>query len=238
MTQNTIAQTPKHVAIIMDGNGRWAAAKGQSRSDGHAAGAGPVRSVLKTAHRLGVRYLTLYAFSTENWGRSSEEIDNIFSLLDQYIDKETAELLSSGVRLRGVGNLDKLPPSTRQALAEAEKVTAQNQDLTLSLALSYGSRAELTQAARDLARKAQAGELDPEAINEDLFGQSLWTSYLPEVDLLIRTGGDKRISNFLLWSLAYAELYFTETLWPDFGEADFLAAIADFQSRQRRYGRA
>jgi undecaprenyl diphosphate synthase len=233
-----IAPPPRHVAIIMDGNGRWAEARGLPRSEGHAAGAEPVRTVLKAAHRLGIRYLTLYAFSTENWARSTEEVGNIFTLLGQYIDSETAELLASGVRLMAVGDLRSLPAQTRQALDQAERLTAHNQDLTLSLALSYGSRAELTQAVRELATKTQTGSLDPLAINEDIFGQSLWTGRLPDVDLLIRSGGDKRVSNFMLWHLAYAELYFTDTLWPDFSEADFLSAIADFQGRQRRYGRA
>jgi undecaprenyl diphosphate synthase len=225
------------VAIIMDGNGRWAEARGQSRSEGHLAGAEPVRVILKAAHRLGVRFLTLYAFSTENWARSTQEVDNLFSLLTRYLDSETAELLASGVRLRGMGNLERLPPQARLALTQAEEMTAHNEDLTLSLALSYGSRAELTQAARELAQKAASGQLDPQTIDESSLAQAMWSRHLPEVDLLIRTGGDKRVSNFLLWQLAYAELYFTDTLWPDFGEADFLAAIADFQGRQRRFGR-
>jgi undecaprenyl diphosphate synthase len=196
-----------------------------------------VRVILKAAHRLGVKFLTLYAFSTENWARSIDEVDNLFALLTRYLDSETAELLASGVRLKGVGDLERLPKTTRLALAKAEELTAANQELTLSLALSYGSRAELTRAAQDLALKAKAGDLDPANLTEATLTSHLWTGGLPDVDLLIRTGGDQRISNFLLWHLAYAELYFTETLWPDFGEADFLAAVTDFQSRHRRFGR-
>jgi undecaprenyl diphosphate synthase len=228
---------PKHVAIIMDGNGRWAKARGLGRSEGHKAGAEPVRAVLKAAHRLGVRFLTLYTFSTENWGRSREEIDNLFDLLVRYIDSETMELLSSGVRLRAMGDIGRLPSFAREALAQAERLTGDNTDLTLTLALSYGSRAELAAAARSLAMESQRGRIDPAAIDEDSVSSHLWTSELPDPDLLIRTGGDRRISNFLLWQLAYSELYFTDTLWPDFGENDFLAALSDFHGRQRRYGR-
>ncbi|MDR0621130.1 MAG: di-trans,poly-cis-decaprenylcistransferase [Deltaproteobacteria bacterium] len=233
-----VPEGPNHVAIIMDGNGRWAKARGLSRSEGHKAGAEPVRAILKAAHRLGIRYLTLYTFSTENWGRSKEEIDNLFSLLVSYVDSETLELLSSGVRLKAMGDLERLPAQARQALAEAERVTGGNSDVTLTLALSYGSRAELAWAARRLALMAKNGQIDPNAIDEEALGKNLWAPDLPDPDLLIRTGGDKRVSNFLLWQLAYSELYFTETLWPDFGEKDFLAALADFHGRQRRYGRA
>jgi undecaprenyl diphosphate synthase len=237
-SENGLPKGPDHVAIIMDGNGRWAKARGLSRTEGHKAGAEPVRTVLKTAHRQGVRYLTLYTFSTENWGRSKEEIDNLFELLVRYIDSETMELLSSGVRLRAMGDLNQLPSAAQSAIAEAEKLTAANSDITLTLALSYGSRAELTAAARAMAQKVKKGQLDPDQINQDSLSTHLWSSYLPDPDLLIRTGGDQRVSNFLLWQLAYSELYFTETLGPDFGAKDFLAAISDFHSRQRRYGRA
>jgi undecaprenyl diphosphate synthase len=222
----------------MDGNGRWAKARGLSRSEGHKAGAEPVRTVLKAANRQGIRYLTLYAFSTENWGRSKEEIDNLFELLVSYIDSETMELLASGVRLRAMGDLGRLPQAAQTAIIEAEKLTEGNSDITLTLALSYGSRAELANAARSLALKAKNGQIDPSKIDEDCLAAHMWSSDLPDTDLLIRTGGDKRISNFLLWQLAYAELYFTETLWPDFSEKDLLAAISDFHSRQRRYGLA
>jgi undecaprenyl diphosphate synthase len=222
----------------MDGNGRWAAARHLPRSEGHKAGAEPVRAVLKAARKESVRYLTLYTFSTENWSRSAEEVDNLFGLLVQYIGSETMELLSSGVRLKAVGDLERLPGAARGALAEAEEATAENSELTLTLALSYGGRAELARAAKNLCRKAAGGELAPDQVDEGLFSSELWSASLPDVDLLIRTGGDIRISNFLLWHLAYAELHFTDTLWPDFGERDFSKAIADFRSRQRRFGRA
>jgi undecaprenyl diphosphate synthase len=229
---------PEHVAIIMDGNGRWAEARRLPRSEGHKAGAEPVRTILKAAKREGVRHLTLYTFSTENWRRSKEEVENLFELLVRYIDSETLELLASGVRLRAIGDLERLPAEALEALREAEKATAGNIDLTLTLALSYGSRAELAAAARRLALKAKAGLIDPEAIDERALASEMWSGDLPDVDLLIRTGGDIRVSNFLLWGLAYAELHFTDTLWPDFGERDFAAALADFRSRERRFGRA
>ncbi|MDR1546667.1 MAG: di-trans,poly-cis-decaprenylcistransferase [Deltaproteobacteria bacterium] len=232
------AAAPSHVGIIMDGNGRWAQARGLSRSEGHRAGAGPVRTILKAAHREGVRHLTLYAFSTENWARSDEEVGNLFALLAEYLDSETAELLASGVRLSAMGALDRLPSFARQALSEAMKATAGNDDLTLTLALSYGSRAELAAATRALAEKVKSGALAPEEIDEARLAGQLWSADLPDLDLLIRTGGERRVSNFMLWQLAYAELLFTDTLWPDFGEADFLAALADFQGRRRRFGRA
>jgi undecaprenyl diphosphate synthase len=229
---------PRHVAIIMDGNGRWASARNLPRSEGHKAGAGPVRAILKAARREKVRHLTLYTFSTENWSRSKEEVQNLFELLVSYIGSETMELIASGVRLSAVGDLGRLPPQALSALREAERLTKGNSDLALTLALSYGSRAELAAAAKSLALKAKAGLVDPEAIDEDLFASQMWSAALPDVDLLIRSGGEIRISNFLLWRLAYAELYFTDTLWPDFGEADFLAALADFRTRRRRFGQA
>jgi undecaprenyl diphosphate synthase len=232
------SNSPNHVAIIMDGNGRWAQIRGLSRSEGHRAGAEPVRIILKAAHKFQVRFLTLYTFSTENWSRSTQEVENLFSLLVEYIDSETLELLESGVRLVGMGDLDRLPDKAKKALKEAEKITAKNTDLVLTLALSYGSRAELTTAARALALKAKNGLLDPNFLSESSLIQEMWSKNLPDLDLLIRTGGEKRISNFLLWQLAYAELYFTDTLWPDFGEADFLAALNDFKARKRRFGRA
>jgi undecaprenyl diphosphate synthase len=222
----------------MDGNGRWAKSRGLSRSEGHKAGAEPVRTVLKAAKEQGVRYLTLYTFSTENWGRSNDEIDNLFALLVSYIDSESMELLSSGVRLRAMGDLKRLPMAAQEAIKGAEKLTGGNSDLTLTLALSYGSRAELVRATRAIAAKAKKSQLDPDQVDEETLAKHLWLSDLPDPDLLIRTGGDMRISNFLLWQLAYSELYFTETLWPDFGKDDFMAAILDFHGRQRRYGRA
>ncbi|MDR1657983.1 MAG: di-trans,poly-cis-decaprenylcistransferase [Deltaproteobacteria bacterium] len=229
---------PNHVAIIMDGNGRWAESRGLSRSEGHKAGAEPVRTILKAAHREKIRYLTLYTFSTENWNRSKEEVDNLFTLLAKYIDQETMELLTSGVRLQGTGDLERLPAEALTALRQAEQITSANTDLVLTLALSYGSRAELGQAARHIALKVADRQLDPASVSENTLAAELWTCELPDVDLLIRTGGEIRVSNFLLWQLAYAELYFTDTLWPDFGEADLIAALKEFRTRKRRYGRA
>ncbi len=232
------AQTPQHIAIIMDGNGRWATKRGLNRSEGHQAGAEPVRAVLSCCQKASVKYLTLYAFSTENWGRPQEEIQNLFALLLKYINNELDELVKTGIRLRVVGELDSLPPDTSQALKTAISATAQNEALTLTLALSYGSRAELTQAMRLLAAEVAAGQRTAESITEEEVTQKLWTTDLPEPDLLIRTGGNMRLSNFLLWQCAYTELYFTQTLWPDFGEEDFQAALAAFAQRERRYGLA
>jgi undecaprenyl diphosphate synthase len=221
----------------MAGNGRWAEARGLPRSEGHKAGAAPVREVLKAAHAMGVRWLTLYTFSSENWQRPAGEVGSLFSLLAQYLDSETEELLRSGVRLAAAGDLTRLPAFARKALDCAVDATKGNSDITLTLALSYGSRSELAAGARALAEKALAGEVRPQDITEELFGRELWTRGLPDVDLLIRTGGERRVSNFLLWQLAYAELYFTPTLWPDFGAADLKAAVSDFRSRERRFGR-
>ncbi|MDR1486918.1 MAG: di-trans,poly-cis-decaprenylcistransferase [Deltaproteobacteria bacterium] len=229
--------SPNHVGIIMDGNGRWAQARGLGRSEGHRAGAEPVRVILKAAHKHKVRFLTLYTFSTENWSRSDLEVNNLFSLLVEYIDSETLELLRSGVRLVAMGDLDRLPPQALKALRQAEEITSKNTDLVLTLALSYGSRSELTQAAKTLAIDAKESRLDPNSITQHSLLERMWSAKLPDLDLLIRTGGEKRISNFLLWHLAYAELFFTDTLWPDFGEADFLAALNDFKARKRRFGR-
>jgi undecaprenyl diphosphate synthase len=238
MTGTLGENIPNHVAIIMDGNGRWAEARGKDRSEGHRAGAEPVRTVLKAAHNLGIRYLTLYTFSTENWFRSSSEVKNLFSLIIKYLDSETQELLSSGVKLLAVGDLKRLPPETLEPLYDAMAITKKNTGITLTLALSYGGRAELVAAAKSLSEKISQGALSLEDINENTFFSELWTSELPEVDLLIRTGGDKRISNYLLWHIAYAELHFTDTLWPDFGKEDLIKAVLDYQRRERRFGRA
>jgi undecaprenyl diphosphate synthase len=229
---------PRHIAIIMDGNGRWAARRGLTRGQGHQAGAEPVRVALKAAKKAGVKFLTLYAFSTENWGRPRDEVQGLFELLWQYLESETPELLASGVRLRAIGDISALPEFARRSLAAARELTKSNEDLTLSLALSYGSRAELTLAARTLAEAAAAGRLDPAEITPERLTAELWTADLPDPDLLIRTGGDMRLSNFLLWQCAYTEFYFTPTLWPDFGEEEFQAALTAYAGRERRYGLA
>jgi undecaprenyl diphosphate synthase len=222
----------------MDGNGRWAAQRGLTRGRGHQAGAEPVRVVLKAAQKAGVKFLTLYAFSTENWGRPQDEVEGLFELLWQYLQSETPELLASGVRLQAIGDGSALPELARQALASTREMTRANDGITLTLALSYGSRAELTRAARTLAEAAASGRLDPAGITPDRLAAELWTAGLPDPDLLIRTGGDMRLSNFLLWQCAYTEFYFTPTLWPDFGEEDFQAALAAYAGRERRYGLA
>jgi undecaprenyl diphosphate synthase len=220
----------------MDGNGRWAARRGLKRTEGHKAGAKPVRTILTAAKKSGVKYLTLYAFSSENWGRPEDEVKGLFELLLQYLQSELAELMEKGVRLLAIGETEALPELTREALSAAMELTAGNTDLTLTVALSYGSRFELARAARLLAAEAVAGKISPEAITPEALSGKLWTTGTPDPDLLIRTGGDLRLSNFLLWQCAYAELYFTPTLWPDFGEEDFAAALASFQQRERRFG--
>ena len=229
---------PRHIAIIMDGNGRWAAQRGLTRGHGHQAGAEPVRVALRAARKAGVRFLTLYAFSTENWGRPQDEVRGLFELLWQYLKSETPELVASGVRLKAIGDLSALPEFARQALASAQEMTKANEDITLTLALSYGSRAELTRAARAMAEEVANGRLDSADITPERLSEELWTADLPDPDLLIRTGGDMRLSNFLLWQCAYTEFYFTPTLWPDFGEDDFQAALAAYAGRERRYGLA
>ena len=227
---------PRHIAIIMDGNGRWAARRGLSRGHGHQAGAEPVRSLIKSARKAGVEFLTLYAFSTENWGRPQDEVRGLFELLRRYLESETSELLASGVRIRAIGDLAALPELVRRALIAVQDLTRDGGNLTLTLALSYGSRAELTRAARILAEAAAAGRLNPADITPDRLAEALWTADLPDPDLLIRTGGDMRLSNFLLWQCAYAEFYFTPTLWPDFGAEEFQAALEAYAGRERRYG--
>lgn len=227
---------PRHIAIIMDGNGRWASMRGLPRSEGHQAGAEPVRTVLTEARKAGVQYLTLYAFSTENWGRPADEVRGLFELLLKYLKGELDELVERGIRLAAIGDLESLPPLAREALEAAMELTAGGGELTLTLALSYGSRAELTRAARLLARAAAEGRLDPESIGPEDMDRQLWTAGMPDPDLLIRTGGDMRLSNFLLWQCAYTEFYFTPTLWPDFGAEDFQAALESFRRRERRFG--
>lgn len=233
-----MAQAPQHIAIIMDGNGRWAAKRGLRRSEGHQAGAEPVRAVLTAAQKAGVKYLTLYAFSTENWGRPEDEVRGLFELLLKYLKNELDELRETGIRLLAIGDAGSLPEASREALESAIAATADGRELTLTLALSYGSRAELVRSARLLAAEVAGGGLSAEDITSELMSARLWTAGTPDPDLLIRTGGDMRLSNFLLWQCAYTELYFTPVLWPDFGEADFLAAVDAYQARERRYGLA
>lgn len=228
---------PAHIAVIMDGNGRWARRQGHQRTDGHVAGVETVRRVIECSARIGVRYLTLYAFSTENWNRPREEVDMLWNLIISVLEKETPGLIKNNVRLLTIGDTDRLPESSRRTLEECIARTSHCTGLQTIIALSYSSRWEITRAARLLAEEARNGSLDPDRIDEKMFASRLTTAAIPDPDLLIRTGGEVRVSNFLLWQIAYSELYFTDVYWPDFSEADLLAAIADYQSRERRYGK-
>ena len=227
---------PRHVAIIMDGNGRWAAKRGLPRVAGHRAGAEAVRKILKAAVKEGVEVLTIYAFSSENWRRSEAEVSDLKGLLGYYLERELDELSRQGVRLKLIGDPKAFGPQLLGRLQRAVERTAENDRLTLVVALNYGGRSEIAAAARKLASRAVAGELDAEQIDEASLGAELMTSDLPELDLMIRTSGEKRLSNFLLWQAAYAELIFVDTLWPDFDEAAFRAAIEEYAGRQRRFG--
>jgi len=227
---------PRHIAIIMDGNGRWAKARGLPRIAGHRRGADAVRRTLEAAGDLGVPYLTLFGFSSENWKRPHDEVDDLMGLLRHYLRGEIAELHRNGVRLRVIGDRGRLSADIVALIENAETLTHDNQAINLTVALSYGGRAEIVAAARAVAAKAASGQLAPEAIDENLIAKHLFTADLPDPDLLIRTSGEQRISNFLLWQCAYAELVFTKTLWPDFGRADLEQAITEFGGRERRYG--
>ena len=227
---------PRHVAVIMDGNGRWAERRGLERSEGHRAGVEAVRVVTRAARELGVSWLTLYAFSTENWSRPKAEVDALMKLPAEYFESELEEAVANGVRIRTIGRRDRLPPNVRRSLDEALEATRGNQGMQLVFALSYGGRGEIVEAARRLLRAHETRPLDPEALDEKGFAAWLDDPELPDVDLLIRTGGEQRISNFLLWQSAYAELHFSERLWPDFGREELVEALREFQARERRFG--
>jgi undecaprenyl diphosphate synthase len=227
---------PAHVAIIMDGNGRWAKARGLPRIAGHRRGAESVRRTVIAAAELGIAYLTLFGFSSENWKRPSDEIDDLMSLLRVYLRGEIAELHRQGVRVRVIGDRTRLAPDIVTLIANAEDLTRENTRLTLIVALSYGGRHDIVQAAQHLAAEAAAGRLRPEAIDEASFAAQLYTTGIPDPDLLIRTSGEQRISNFLLWQSAYTELVFVDTLWPDFGASDLEKAVREYHGRDRRYG--
>lgn len=228
---------PRHVAIIMDGNGRWARARTLPRIAGHREGIKSLKDVIQVFLDLNIPALTIYAFSQENWNRPPSEISALMGLLDQYLATEQAELVKHGVRLRTIGRLELLPPATLERIRATEQATAYCTRLNLTVALSYGGRAEIVEAAKRVAEECQAGRLSPDQLDEKLFGERLFTADLPDPDLLIRTSGETRISNFLLWQLAYTELYFTPTLWPDFRRHETLLALLDFQNRDRRFGR-
>jgi undecaprenyl diphosphate synthase len=228
---------PEHIAIIMDGNGRWAKKLGLSRIFGHKSGVKAVRETVEICGEIGVKYLTLYAFSMENWSRPSDEIEALMSLLIDSIVKETPELHKNNVRLRAIGNLASFPENVTAKLNQAIEFTSKNTGLTLTLALGYGSRWEITEAIRKIATKAAVGELEPESINENVIEQYLTTYNMPDPELIIRTSGEQRLSNFLLWQGAYSEFYFPDVLWPDFRKKDLLKAIDEYRKRERRFGK-
>ena len=230
------SRLPYHVAIIMDGNGRWAQERNLPRSVGHRTGMESLRTVVKLCSQLGIKILTVYAFSTENWKRPQEEVSVLMGLLYEYIKKELDELNREQVQVRVIGRLKELPARAQQEIKRAVELTANNNKLIFNIALNYGGRAEIVDAVRKLASLAIEGKIDPEEITEELMQQYLYTADLPDPDLLIRPAGEKRISNFLLWQIAYTEFYFTDVYWPDFGEEDFLKALDAYQNRKRRFG--
>ena len=227
---------PAHVAVIMDGNGRWATNRGLPRAAGHHEGVNAARAIVRAADAVGLRYLTLYAFSTENWSRPAQEVSMLMSLLERAIVNELPELMERNVRLRVIGRREGIPAPVARGIDRVVQATADNTGLGLFMAFNYGGRDELLDAFRRLARRVAAGELTPEAISEEHVSRELYTRDVPDPDLLIRTSGEMRVSNFLLWQIAYTELWVTSTLWPDFGAADLYRAVADFQGRTRRFG--
>lgn len=235
--QIDISRLPKHIAIIMDGNGRWAKKKGMMRIFGHQNGVKAVRDAATYAAEIGVKYLTLYAFSTENWNRPKKEVDALMKLLVETIDKETPTLNKNDIRLNAIGDLQSLPEKSLLQLQKTIKNTAQNKRMTLTLALSYSARWEITDAIKSIVKKAINQEINIEDINQDFISSHLSTSGIPDPELLIRTSGEYRLSNFLLWQIAYTELYFTNKLWPDFRKEDLYEAILDYQNRERRFGK-
>jgi undecaprenyl diphosphate synthase len=231
------ARLPRHIAIIMDGNGRWAKKQGLARMFGHRQGVETVHNITVAATKLGVEYLTLYTFSTENWNRPKEEVDALMTLLVDTIAKETPTLMDNNVRLQTIGDINRLPESAKKKFLACIEQTSRNTGLTMVLALSYSSRWEITEAMRKAVEAAQAGQVRPEDVNEQLVSSLMTTAQIPDPDLLIRTSGEYRISNFLLWQLAYSELYFTDCLWPEFTDEEFYKAIVDYQKRERRFGK-
>ena len=240
MNQNNnikLEALPKHLAIIMDGNGRWAKKQGLLRTIGHENGAKAVRETVETCARLGIKNLTLFAFSTENWSRPKLEVDTLMKLLSKALKKELKTLTKNDIRLNTIGNIESLPKSIVKSLTEVTESTKENQRMTLTLALNYGSKEEITRATKLIANKVKDNIILIDDIDESVINNHLYTHNLPDVDLVIRTSGEQRISNFLLWQIAYAEFYFTETLWPDFTADDLMQAIQSFQNRERRFGK-
>lgn len=231
-------QILQHMAIIMDGNGRWAAKRGLPRSLGHKKGAERVQEIARAAGEMGIKYLTLYAFSTENWQRSAEEVDALMGLLRQYLKSELSELQKNDVRIIFIGERDMLPADISEAMYRLEAETQNNDKMTLCIALSYGSRQEIVGAVRKIAALSKRGDISPEEIDEKMFSDMLYTKGIPDPDLVVRTSGEQRVSNYLLWQLAYAEFYFSDVLWPDFDREELEKIVKNFQTRERRYGKA
>jgi len=227
---------PQHIAIIMDGNGRWGTKRGLPRSHGHNKGVLVLKNIIKLCKNLGVKVLTVYAFSTENWSRPVEEVNFLLNLFDKVLQKELSEINKESIRLRFIGDLSPFPENLKQIISESEKITSNNKEFTLNVCMNYGGRQELVKVAKELSKKSLSGEIKPDDINEKLFASELYTKDFNDPELLIRTSGERRISNFLLWQLAYSEIYITEVLWPEFNEVEFLKAIIDYQSRNRRFG--
>ncbi|MEW5734921.1 MAG: isoprenyl transferase [Thermodesulfobacteriota bacterium] len=228
---------PRHVAIIMDGNGRWAKKRLLNRVMGHERGAETVRMAVRTSREIGIGYLTLYAFSTENWQRPKTEVAALMRLLIRFMNDELAEMLENGIRFNVIGAEERLPAEVREKIRTTREATAHNRDMVLSLALSYGSREEITRAVATIARKAAAGEISPEKVDEALIASLLYTADMPDPDLIIRTSGEMRLSNFLMWQAAYSELFITPTLWPDFNREEYVEILKEYAKRQRRFGR-
>jgi undecaprenyl diphosphate synthase len=237
MSQLDPDKLPRHVAIIPDRNGRWAELRGLPRIEGHRRGTDAMRETVRAAHELGIKWLTVYAFSQENRGRPPEEVDALMEMLVGYLDRETEELVRNGIRLRAIGRLADLPRSVQDRVERTARLSEANTEMTLTFALAYGGRAELVDAARRLARDVESGRLDAEAIDEKSLQDFLYAPDLPDPDLLIRTGGERRISNFLLWQLSYTELFFSDVLWPDFTKRHLVDAVLAYQGRERRFGK-
>ncbi len=236
LSAEAAANLPRHVAVIMDGNGRWARSRHLPRIEGHRRGADSAREIIRTAGELGIKYLTLYAFSAENWNRPKDEVDALMKYLVHYLKTETRELNKNNVRLEVIGQIHRLPDNVQEQLGKTITALSKNNGLTLIMALSYGSRIEIVEAARQIAQKVKAGKLDPSDITEEVISNHLWTRNVPDPDLLIRTSGEMRVSNFLLWQISYAELVITPTLWPDFKAPQFFVALEEYAKRNRRFG--
>ena len=236
-TNLDLSRLPRHVAIIMDGNGRWAQRRRKPRLYGHKAGADSVSNIVETCREIGIKYLTLYAFSSENWRRPEQEVSGLMSILKRYLESELPRMQKNDIRLMSIGDRERLPEPVREALVKTIEATSGNTQLTLNLALSYGGRDELVRAAKKISRLCLDGRLEVDAISDQIISDNLDTYGIPDPDLLIRTGGESRLSNFLLWQVSYAEIYFTDVMWPDFRKDVFLQALTDYQVRERRFGR-